>query len=141
MSHSITSLTNITLTMLNIYSSLITVQQNMPCVPCRQMQHHGYYGSTSLISSIMGTNEITFNINLQTIIPHKHFKSLLWKYQFSDNAKRDTIFFTRHLCQGIQTKNPFDKILSSNFNFGPLKTNTYCIKLNQFCKGLSKGLI
>ncbi len=67
MSHSITSLTNITLTMLNIYSSFITIQQNMSCVPCRQMQHHEYYGSTSLISNSMGTNEITFNINLQII--------------------------------------------------------------------------
>jgi hypothetical protein len=84
MSHSITSLTNITLAMLSIYSSLIAVQQNMPCVPCKQMQHHGYYGSTSLISSIMGTNESTFNINLQTIdspiniscLPHENINSL-----------------------------------------------------------------
>jgi hypothetical protein len=44
-------------------------------------------------------------------------------------------------CQRIQTKNVFDKILSLNFDLGPLKVNTYCIKLNQFCKGLSKGLI
>jgi len=44
-------------------------------------------------------------------------------------------------CQGIQTKYPFDKILSLSFNLGPLKVNTYCVILNQFCKGLSKGLI
>jgi hypothetical protein len=42
-------------------------------------------------------------------------------------------------CQGIQIKNPFDKIL--NFNLIPLKVNTYCIRLNQFGKGLSKGFI
>jgi hypothetical protein len=41
----------------------------------------------------------------------------------------------------IQTKNPFDKILSLNFDLRPLKMNTYCVRLNQFCKGLSKGLI
>ncbi len=39
-------------------------------------------------------------------------------------------------CQGIQTQNPFDKILSLSFDLGPLKMNTYCVKLNQFCKGL-----
>jgi hypothetical protein len=44
-------------------------------------------------------------------------------------------------CQGIQTQNPFDKILSLNFDLGPLKVNTYCVKLNQFSKGLSKGFI
>jgi hypothetical protein len=47
------------------------------------MQHDGYYGSTSLISNIMGTNEITFNINLQ---------SPLWKYQFSENVQREYHF-------------------------------------------------
>jgi hypothetical protein len=51
------------------------------------------------------------------------------------------ISFHSYECQGIQTKNPFDKILSLKIDLGPLKMNTYCIKLNQFCKGLSKGLI
>jgi hypothetical protein len=32
-------------------------------------------------------------------------------------------------CQGIQTKNPFDKILSLNFDLGPLKVNTYCVEI------------
>jgi len=33
-------------------------------------------------------------------------------------------------CQNIQTKNPFDEILSLSFNLRPLKVNTYCIKRN-----------
>ncbi len=33
--------------------------------------------------------------------------------------------FHSYECQGIQTKNPFDKILSFNFDLGPLKVNTY----------------
>ncbi len=49
------------------------------------------------------------------------------------------LLFHSNECQGIQTTNPFDKILSLSFNFGPLKT--YCIRRNQFCKGLLKGLI
>jgi hypothetical protein len=36
---------------------------------------------------------------------------------------------------------PFDKILSLNFDLKPLKMNTYCVRLNQFCKGLLKKLI
>jgi hypothetical protein len=44
--------------------------------------------------------------------------------------------FHSYECQRIQTKNPFDKILSLNFDLKPLKVNNYCIKLNQFCKGL-----
>jgi len=45
-------------------------------------------------------------------------------------------FFHSYECQGIQIKNPFDKILSLSFNLGPLKMNTYYVKLNQFCKEL-----
>jgi len=36
------------------------------------------------------------------------------------------MFFHSYECQGIQTKNPFDEILS--FNIGPLKMNTYDVK-------------
>jgi len=50
-------------------------------------------------------------------------------------------FFHSYDCQKIQTKNLFDKILSLSFDLGPLKINTYCIKRDQICKGLSKGLI
>jgi len=46
------------------------------------------------------------------------------------------LFFPSYECQGIQTKNPFDKILSVNFDLRPLKVNTYCIKRSQFNKGL-----
>ncbi len=49
------------------------------------------------------------------------------------------VFFS-YECQGIQTKNPFDEILTLNFDLGPLKMNNASDK-NQFCKGLSKGLI
>jgi hypothetical protein len=50
------------------------------------------------------------------------------------------LFFHSYECQRIQTKNPFNKILRFNFDLGPLKMNTYCIRRNQL-KGLSKGLI
>jgi hypothetical protein len=51
------------------------------------------------------------------------------------------LLFHSYECQEILTKYSFDEILSLNFDLGPLKVNTYCIKRNQFCKGLSKGLI
>jgi hypothetical protein len=38
------------------------------------------------------------------------------------------VVFHSYECQGIQTKNPFDKILSLSFNLGPLKVNTYGVK-------------
>jgi hypothetical protein len=44
--------------------------------------------------------------------------------------------FHSYECEGIQTKNPFDKILNLSFNLGALKVNTYCFRRNQFCKGL-----
>jgi len=50
-------------------------------------------------------------------------------------------FFSFIWNQGIQTKNSFHKIFNLNFDLGPLKGNTYCVRLNQFCKGLSKGII
>ncbi len=52
-----------------------------------------------------------------------------------------SVFFHSYECQGIQTQNPFDKILSLIFDLEPLKVNTYRIRKNQFCKGLSKGFI
>jgi hypothetical protein len=52
-------------------------------------------------------------------------------------------FFFPHSyeCQIIQIKNPFDKILSLNFNLRPLKVNNNMSNRSSFCKGLSKGLI
>jgi hypothetical protein len=47
------------------------------------------------------------------------------------------LIFLSYECQGIQTKNPFDEILSSSFDFGPLKMNNMS-NMNQFCKRLSK---
>jgi hypothetical protein len=44
-------------------------------------------------------------------------------------------------CQGIQTKNPFDEILSSSFDLGPLKVNNNTSNNSQFCTKLSKGFI
>jgi hypothetical protein len=35
------------------------------------------------------------------------------------------VIFQLYECQRIQTKNPFNKILSLNFNLRPLKVNTY----------------
>ncbi len=49
--------------------------------------------------------------------------------------------FYSYECQGIQIKNPFDKILSLSFDLGPLKVHNNALNKNQFCKGLSKGLI
>jgi hypothetical protein len=43
--------------------------------------------------------------------------------------------------QRIQTKNPFDEMLSLSFDLGPLKVNSNVLNKSQFCKGLSKGLI
>jgi hypothetical protein len=38
------------------------------------------------------------------------------------------LFFHSFECQGIQTKNPFDKISNLSFELGPLKVNTYGVK-------------
>jgi hypothetical protein len=46
------------------------------------------------------------------------------------------LLFCSYECQKIQTKNPFNKILSLSFNFRLL--NTYSIRRNQVCKGLLK---
>jgi len=50
-------------------------------------------------------------------------------------------FFIHMNVKEFKLKKPFDKILSLNFDLGLLKMNTYFVKLNQFCKGFSKGLI
>jgi hypothetical protein len=51
------------------------------------------------------------------------------------------VHFHSYECQRIQTKNPFDKILSVSFDLRPLKLNTYYVRRNQFFKELLKGLI
>jgi hypothetical protein len=71
--------------------------------------------------------------------------------QWKQTIKIEKIFTSYHLNHGnhstitwmsrMQTKNSFHKIWSLSFNLGPLKMNTHYIKRNQFCKGLSKGLI
>jgi hypothetical protein len=50
------------------------------------------------------------------------------------------IIFHSYECQGIQTKNPFDEILSLSFELGPLKVNNTSNN-SQFCTKLSKGFI
>jgi hypothetical protein len=52
-----------------------------------------------------------------------------------------SFFIHSYECQGIQRKNPFDKILSLSFYLGPLKMNNNALNMSQSCKGLSKGLI
>jgi hypothetical protein len=38
------------------------------------------------------------------------------------------LFFYSYECQGIQTRNPFDEILTLSFDLRPLEVNTYGIK-------------
>jgi hypothetical protein len=38
------------------------------------------------------------------------------------------LFFHSYEYQGIQTKSPFDEVVSLNFDLGHLKVNTYGIK-------------
>ncbi len=42
------------------------------------------------------------------------------------------MFFHSYECQGMQTKNPFDEILSLSFDLGPLKVNTYGVKIGVY---------
>jgi len=51
------------------------------------------------------------------------------------------LFFYSYECQGIQTKNLFDEIVSLSFDLKPLKMNNNVLDMKQFYKGLSKGLI
>jgi len=54
---------------------------------------------------------------------------------FQTNGNHGKLVFSHsYECQRIQTKNPFDKNLSLNFDLGPLKVNTYYVRLSQFCK-------
>ncbi len=71
--------------------------------------------------------------------PIKIGKYMFYHLNHGNHSK--LFFFQSHECQGIQTKNSFDKILSLSFNLGPLNVNTCYIRRNQFCKGLSKGFI
>ncbi len=48
------------------------------------------------------------------------------------------LFFHSYECQGIQTKNPFDEILSLSFDLKPLRMNTYCVKKINFAKDYQK---
>jgi hypothetical protein len=41
-------------------------------------------------------------------------------------------------CQAIQTKNPFNGILSLNFDLGPLKVNTYGIRQKSILQRIIK---
>jgi hypothetical protein len=41
----------------------------------------------------------------------------------------------------FKKENPFDEILSLNFDLGHLKMNTYGVKQESICERLSKGLI
>jgi hypothetical protein len=50
-------------------------------------------------------------------------------------------FFIHMNIKKIQTKNPFDEILSLSFNLRPLKMNNNTSNKSKFCKGLPKGLI
>jgi len=66
----------------------------------------------------------------------------IYVLQFKDiKIMASFFFFFSYECQGIQTKNSFNEILSLNFDLGPLKMNNNALNKNQFCKGLSKGLI
>jgi hypothetical protein len=47
-------------------------------------------------------------------------------------------YFYSYECQGIQTKIPFDEILSLSFDLRLLKVHNNVLNRNQFCKGLSK---
>jgi hypothetical protein len=47
-------------------------------------------------------------------------------------------FFYSYECQGIQTKNPFDEILSLSFDLRPLKVNTYGTKQKSILQRIIK---
>jgi hypothetical protein len=51
------------------------------------------------------------------------------------------LLFDSYEYQETQIKSSFDPILDLCFNLKHLKMNAHCIKMKQFCKGLSKGLI
>ncbi len=77
-------------------------------------------------------------------ITKKNNKNWINIYVLSFKAmviKANYCFFYSYECQGIQTKNAFDEILSLNFDLKPLKVNSNVLDMNQFYKGLSKGLI
>ncbi len=73
-------------------------------------------------------------------------KRMLDRWKKSQNWKShgnhcNLFIFHSYECQGIQIKNPFDEILCLNFDLGHSKMNNNVLNMNQFCKGLSKGLI
>jgi hypothetical protein len=48
------------------------------------------------------------------------------------------LLFHSYECQGIQTKNPFNKISNLSFNLGPLKYNTYGIEQESILQRIIK---
>jgi hypothetical protein len=65
----------------------------------------------------------------------------IYVLSFKAMAIMANFFLNSYECQKIQTKNPFDEILSLNFDLKPLKVNSNVLHMNRFYKGLSKGLI
>jgi len=61
------------------------------------------------------------------------------KGHFKSGITQRTMNQKTYECQGIQTKSPFDEILS--LNLGPLKLNNNASNKSQFCKGLSRGFV
>jgi hypothetical protein len=47
------------------------------------------------------------------------------------------LLFHSYECQGIQTENPLDEILSLSFDLGLLKMNNNTLENSQFCKEVS----
>jgi len=54
----------------------------------------------------------------------------IYVLSFKAMAIMANFFKNSYECQGIQTKNPFDEILSLNFNLKPLNVNSNVLDTN-----------
>jgi hypothetical protein len=77
----------------------------------------------------------------QTVKKNNKYWINIYVLSFKAMAIMANFFFNSYECQGIQTKNPFDEILSLSFDLKPLKVNSNVLDMSPFYKGLSKGLI
>jgi hypothetical protein len=91
------------------------------------------YGSKCVTRSQKGHQMLDIINQNQTFI----FLITIWNH----NNHGKLIVFLSYECQRTQSKNSFNPILSFGFNLGNLKIYIYCIRNNQFCKGISKWLI
>jgi hypothetical protein len=113
--------------------ALIHTNLCSPWTPLCLMLHYIFSSSKCVTRNQKRHRMLDINNQNQMFI----FFITIWNH----NNHGKLIFFPSYECQRTSSKNSFDPILNFGFNLGHLKMYIYCMKKNQFCKGIPKGLI